>query len=338
MYSSTFALTIIIVIALTNLFLGFASAVLIGRGPKRWSDVDRAIVLQPFALDLILPRRKPKVERIDVRPGKTPIVIPVEPEPPATAPAVPRVAATPIAATPSAATPIAATAPATSPANGPSSVLRAGNATARKDNQLTAPTPTVGGECAAKKFVLPSVSPTPLDDHDPPEMILNRQVDAWRDSDLRDETPSLSGLTVDIRDAELDASILSHLMSEIRTKIVRQLRKDRRVLTIAPHKFAWFSCDVSPDDALMPVERIRQMLVKTRFHDQGDTIHLTVTAGVVSGSAADNAADLIQRLQLAMTSAREQGESPTYLDAGEGPKPVTPFTLEIEETECDLAR
>ena len=46
MYSVTFAMTAIIIIAGTNLFLGFAVALLMGRGPKRWSDIDRAIVLQ----------------------------------------------------------------------------------------------------------------------------------------------------------------------------------------------------------------------------------------------------------------------------------------------------
>ena len=47
MYSATFAMIVIIGIAVTNLFLGFATAMLLGRGPKRLSDIDRAIVLEP---------------------------------------------------------------------------------------------------------------------------------------------------------------------------------------------------------------------------------------------------------------------------------------------------
>ena len=43
MFSVTLALIAIFGIALTNLFLGFASAVLIGRGPKSWSDLDDAV-------------------------------------------------------------------------------------------------------------------------------------------------------------------------------------------------------------------------------------------------------------------------------------------------------
>jgi len=43
MFSVTLALIAIFGIALTNLFLGFASALLIGRGPRSWSDVDEAV-------------------------------------------------------------------------------------------------------------------------------------------------------------------------------------------------------------------------------------------------------------------------------------------------------
>ncbi len=46
MYSMTFALIVIIGMASMNLFLGFAAAVLMGRGPKSWNDVDRAGVSQ----------------------------------------------------------------------------------------------------------------------------------------------------------------------------------------------------------------------------------------------------------------------------------------------------
>ncbi len=311
MYSATFALTVIIVIALTNLFLGFASAVLLGRGPKRWSDVDRAIVLQPFPLELILPRRRQKVERIDILPGKTPVVIPVASTAPRSAGAAKATAAS---------------------AKEPATVTTAANQV-----RPVAAAPMSASESATKRFVLSTVSPARVDDHDPPETILNRQLDAWHAGDLRDDVPSMSGITVAIRDAELESPTLSRLTNEIRTRISRQLRKDRRVLEVAANQFAWFSCDVAPGDALMPIERIRQMLCKTRFHCHGDIIHLTITAGVVTGSGVSDAADLIKRLQAAMASAREQGDSPTYLDKGQGPKPVTPFTLEVEETECDLA-
>ncbi|MFO7905893.1 MAG: hypothetical protein R6U98_24755, partial [Pirellulaceae bacterium] len=44
MYSVTFALTVILVIAATHLFLGFAAAILTGYGPKRLSDIKLVVV------------------------------------------------------------------------------------------------------------------------------------------------------------------------------------------------------------------------------------------------------------------------------------------------------
>ena len=55
MYSVTFALTAIFGIVLTNLFLGFAFAVLMGRGPKSWSDVENAVTIQYFSPRLLFP-------------------------------------------------------------------------------------------------------------------------------------------------------------------------------------------------------------------------------------------------------------------------------------------
>ena len=68
MYSATFAMTVIIGIAVINLLLGFAAAVLSGRGPKRWSDLERAFVLQPVSLRGVRWGRRAAVEHVDVNP------------------------------------------------------------------------------------------------------------------------------------------------------------------------------------------------------------------------------------------------------------------------------
>ncbi len=301
MYSATFALTAIIVIAATNLFLGFAAALWMGRGPKRWSDVDRTIVLQPFALDLILPHRRPKVQRIEVPNRELGARLRVELDSPTGSPPA---------------------------APGPDRP--------RRTDVTAAPAALPAANAMPQKFVLPSVGQCSEDENDPPDVILNRLLDAWRQGDLRDETPSLSGLFVDLDSTGIDPAIIVRLKFELKARISRQLRKDRRVLEVSPLQFAWFSSDVAPGDALMPVERIRQILGKTKFHCQGEPIPLTIRAGVVKGLHDDSATNVVQRLQAAFTRAKEEGESPTYLDKGQGPKPVPPFSLEIEETDCDL--
>ncbi len=168
MYSAMFAMMVITVIALTNLFLGFAAAVLMGRGPKRWSDLDRAIVLQPFSLDLILPRRKPRVERIELSAGQAPVTLSVEPQLP-----------------PSPSVGIAEAEPAPE-------IPAASQGTRSTPN--TEPAPPSGQDATVKKFVLPTATMASMDEDVPPETTLTRQLDAWRNGDLHDETPSMSGL------------------------------------------------------------------------------------------------------------------------------------------------
>ena len=69
MYSATFALTAILGIALTNLFLGFAFAVLIGRGPRSLSDVEDAITIRYFSPQLLFPFSRRTARQSPVRPG-----------------------------------------------------------------------------------------------------------------------------------------------------------------------------------------------------------------------------------------------------------------------------
>ncbi len=313
MYSATFAMTVIIGIALTNLFLGFAAAMLLGRGPRRWLDVDRAIVLQPFSLDLVLPGRRPKVERVDLQLVTKLAAAPPEPEPPAASEADPnaQVETATIHETPTV-------------------------VTEHTNAQLDVPPSSQENATPPQRLVLSVATPEMFDPNEPPEKTLNHQLDTWRDSDQNDETPSISGLNVAMDEMQLDDDTCSRLTRAIHRKITAQLRRDRRVLQTGPRQFAWFSYDVPAKDALMPVERIRQMLEKTRFHHQGLSIDFKVTAGVAIGFAEDEASDLLKRLNLALQCATEKGETPTCLDEGEGPKFVPPMAMEIEAAECDL--
>ncbi len=103
-------------------------------------------------------------------------------------------------------------------------------------------------------------------------------------------------------------------------RIKSQVRKDRRVLRIGSDQFVWFSSDVPPDDALMPVERIRQILTKTRFPAPEPAVAISVWGGVAIGLEGDDAPGLLTRLHDTLHYAVQQGADASCLDGGQGPR------------------
>ena len=51
-------MAIVFLVAFLNLALGFAAALYMGRGPRNWSDVDRAIRFESTALRQRFARKK----------------------------------------------------------------------------------------------------------------------------------------------------------------------------------------------------------------------------------------------------------------------------------------
>lgn len=282
MYSATFALTIIIGIAATHLFLGFATAVLMGCGPRKFSDINVKIVPRPVS-----PRRSPGTPaahpaREAAERDNSPQSRPVESAPPP----------------------------------------------AEKDGKpKTAQVPD--------KIVLSSKRKNKRDDG-PPEGVLEEQLQSWREGELKDEPPSLSGVRFELEETQLAPETYQALSEAVYKQIRRQVRRDRRLLKLAPNQFAWFSADVSPEDALMPAERIRQTLDKTQFQHQGQSINLNVVVGIVAGVPDDTGDGLLQRLSSSLQYVLEKPDQTTCLDTGEGPREVAPHPVEVPESECEL--
>jgi hypothetical protein len=301
MFSITLALIAIFGIALTNLFLGFASAMLIGRGPKSWSQIDDAVSVRYFSPRLVLPGAKraaePRTEKpvpgaADLRAVKEV----VEVERPA---------------------PVATTA-------------------VEPPAPVASPSRSAAWDSTSHKLVLPRKPSAAPEDDGPPEAVFARQLDAWRASQSREETPCLSGIMVTVQDQGLGDHARAALMNAASASIVGQLRKDRRVLRIADDQFLWFSPDVSPDEGLAPVERTRQILHNTRFMHEGSALAVSIQAAVVAVSDQDRPPALIQRLQRTLQYSRERGEGPTCMDVGDGPGFVQPLKLDLDEVECVL--
>ncbi|MHB8861510.1 MAG: hypothetical protein ACYC6N_03835 [Pirellulaceae bacterium] len=312
MYSATFALTAIFGIALTNLFLGFAFAMLLGRGPRSLADLENAVTVRYFSPQLLFPfaHRGSKRKQI-VASASSPV--------PPSAVTTPAPAAHCIA--PAETSPTAATATATATAGvSPAAV---------QSIAIAKTTP---------RFVLPPDPVTPpqaLDEA--PDVVLRGQLEAWQASNPREENASLSGFAVMLPGSDAGAQVQTALMKAVLAKITTQLRKDRRVLQIADNLFLWFSADVQPDDGLLPVGRIRQILDKTRFLHEDTALTVEAHAAVLAVTLHDNAADLIERLQTTLKFAQEKAGQSLCIDVGDGPAFVEPLLLDVDQTEVVLA-
>jgi hypothetical protein len=309
MYSTTLALTAILSVALVNMFLGFAFASLMGRGPSRWRDAEKAITVRYFSTRLLWPRWRRKSE---AHPTKAAAVT-------ATSPAQ----AQPQREVAAAATPPTATPP-----------------TAIADKPAAAP-PLFPVAAAAPS----SLNPSPrlvLKPKDEPEEIcresveesLQRQLTAWMANEQRLETPSLCGISVIIRDPSADPEVARSVMNSVATKIAAQLRKDRRILCPQENQLVWFAADTNPDDGLMPLSRIRQLLEKTRFL-RGDTSLTVETAtALMSVSASDTPAIALKRMQQTLAYAQEKGAGSVCVELGNGPALVEPVPMDVDASEC----
>jgi hypothetical protein len=304
MFSVMFALVAILGIALMNLFLGFASAILLGRGPKSWSDLDNAVTVRYFSPRLAFPRARRTAELVDV-------------------PSVPRPAPSSAAPPPDEPPDMESHAPA------PVSFLD-------EPAPVAAPAVRPAWDATTHRLVLPPKPTAAPEEEGPPEAVFARQLETWRTSQQREETPCLSGIMVSVQHVVLDDCTRDTLMKAVHASIAGQLRKDRRVLRIADNQFLWFSADMQPDEGLAPVERTRQILHNTRFLHDGNALAVSVQAAIVVVSAEDSPAELIQRLQRTLQYALEKGEGSTCIDVGYGPGFVQPPKLDLDEIECVL--
>ncbi len=295
------ALAAICGIAVTNLFLGFAFAVLSGHGPKGWADVDASVRIYRFRPRVAFPR-------------------------------FPRLR-WPAAGSASA----GARSRSTGEAGAAESVGEVRSGTGRRGDSRTGAADPPAVQRVGQRMVLPHLAAAPVEVSVDPVGVLTEQLAAWHASGSREETSCLSGIELVAGDRRLGSHISSLLEESVRARIVRQLRQDRRVLQVAAHQFLWFSPGTHPDDGLRPVERIRQMVDSTQFRYGEQMVPAGVFAAVLAVAEGDTPEGLIARLGRALASARESGVRTTHVDRGDGPRPAEPLRLEIAPSECILA-
>lgn len=306
MYSVAFVMFVMIGIALTNLFLGFAAAILVGRGPRHWTDIDRAVQVRYVML------RWPRWRRARSEPVADTAA---DTSGPATSPTrLP----SPVVAAPSQVT---RSLPSRSPFDSVS-VPAADPGDRMGDEDSPGPGPWAPAVGSAKA----SLSDLP------PQEYLARQLETWRDECEPDAPASLSGVSIDAAATVLDDVLRESLMSAVLERLTGQLRRDRRVVRIAADRLAWLSPDVDPEDAVMPLDRIRQLLTATRFTSGPRTIPLRVSAAVVAVQVDDNGPALLSRLEQSLQFAAQRCEPPLARDLGDGPEAAEAWELELDES------
>jgi hypothetical protein len=313
MYSTTFALAAILGIALVNMFLGFAFASLIGRGPRRWSDVEKAVTIRYISTSLLIPRWRRKADKGEPAQASVALVSEVVPS---------HTASTNDFAAPA---PLAASAVALE--------VRTENGPSASPPQIPA-APIPNSLNPASRLVLPPKASADSLREEPVEESLQRQLTGWLANEQRIETPSMSGLRVTVRDLPADPVVAGALMDAICGKITAQLRKDRRVLRPQDSQFVWFAADTNPDDGLLPLSRIRQLLEKTRFLIAGAPVVVETAAALMSVTTTDNPAGLLKRMQQTLAYAQEKGNGSLCVELGDGPNLVEPVRMDVDASDC----
>jgi hypothetical protein len=181
----------------------------------------------------------------------------------------------------------------------------------------------------------PLASNQQLDDT-PATQVLNELLDEWREGEQSEEVASMSMLVLAGPDDDSEPEAVPLLRQAIRDTIRKQIRRDRVLMTPEEGHYQWFSSDVHPEDALMPVERIRQTIQKTRF--EYDERHLDVQVySAVSIVHRDDDGELVaRRLRETIAAAGHSDQDVVFLEMGSGPQPTERLEIEVAESSCLL--
>jgi len=321
MYSVSFAIAIIFCIAVTNLFLGFSAALLVGRGPRRIAHFSPALVLRRFSLKC-LPRwfRRRK---------ETPLLAGTAVQPDDAAANKP--------------TSDSARAQSRAQSVVDSPVKRESTEPNKAASNSEIPASPVAATPAANILHSPETNSviklpcdsTPNDDR-PAETILAQQLLEQPAADDPTCHPSATMMFLERADANLDDPTWSKTLAAVQQVIRGQLRRDRQVLQFDPGEFVWFTGDTPVDEALLPAERIRQLLTNTQFESANQPIPIHVASAVVSATTGDGPDQVLARLRQAIQFARMQASDNTAIDWGDGPETAEPLDLEVAPRSVDV--
>jgi diguanylate cyclase (GGDEF)-like protein len=104
------------------------------------------------------------------------------------------------------------------------------------------------------------------------------------------------------------------------------VRKDRgfdRVARFSGQRFVMFLGDTSAKNASKGAERIRQTIEATSFQVGEDTSEVTASMAVIEVGKSEGPNEFIPRLEAALGACKKAGRNCGYVDAGNGPEPIS---------------
>jgi len=174
---------------------------------------------------------------------------------------------------------------------------------------------------------------------------LECQIFEWWRDDIRRER-ALSVAAVDVDEFR---SLNERLGTEVGDKIIASLgkyisdcmRSDRGfeyAMRLEGQRFLLFFGDVGPRGATSAAERIRQTINGTIFEFDGEELEIRVSVGVTEAKPDDSIPKLFTRAITALRTAKKNGRNRTFIDEGQGPKPIDPPTYRIRDKVITIAK
>ncbi|WDI43068.1 GGDEF domain-containing protein [Bremerella sp. P1] len=159
----------------------------------------------------------------------------------------------------------------------------------------------------------------------------------WRDDIRRERALSLAAVDIDEfrkLNERLGTEVGDMVIGSVGKYLADCMRTERGfeyAMRLEGQRFMLFFGDVGPRGATSAVERIRQTIDGTFFEYDGEELEISVSAGVTEAKPDDTVPKLFTRAITSLRTAKKNGRNRTFIDEGQGPKPIDPPTYQIRD-------
>jgi diguanylate cyclase (GGDEF)-like protein len=162
----------------------------------------------------------------------------------------------------------------------------------------------------------------------------------WSDDPTKSRPPCIVAVDIDLLGAinEKHGMLAGDgIAAAVWTLVSSCKRENSRPVRQSPQRFLLLHGQMSPQEATVQLERMRQTVEKTTFVSGDDEIAATISGAVVAIRPDDSLESIMERVDATIIEAKRYGRNRTFLfDDGEIPTPVVPPYLAIEAKEMIL--
>ncbi len=122
------------------------------------------------------------------------------------------------------------------------------------------------------------------------------------------------------------------LFRSIATSAIDSLTGETRAGKVMGWRLLVLSTSLSQEELARWVEHLRQVIARTCFQCNGRIARATISGGVSDVAAGEPSSEMLERLCMTLTEAKNYGRNRTFVCQDEVPEPVVPVELTISET------